>query len=179
MEYSVFSSDKTPYDIFLQHTVPHRRGYFILAPSGTGKTYYIKNIQKDQHWIDGDVLWQSTGAHPDTEWWNQGLDVIKQVDARSDVITAQAKECGLWVMGASNNWLRPDAIVLPDWKTNVRYIKTREENNYDGGLTTAGLAQLKSHRRELRATARAKKVPVFSTVAEAAEYILHLDQKAL
>lgn len=178
MEYLIFSSDKGPYDAFLEKTISHKKGYFILAPSGTGKTYYIKNIQKETHWIDGDALWQSTGAHPDTDWWNQGLDVIKQVDARSDIITAQAKACGLWVMGASNNWLRPDAIVLPDWKTNVQYIKHREKNNYDGGLKSDGLVQLKSHRKELRMIARTKKVPIFSTVQAAAEYILELESKS-
>lgn len=178
MEYLVFSSDKSRYDAFLEKTIPHKKGYFVLAPSGTGKTYFIKNLQKENHWIDGDTLWQSTGAHPDSAWWSQGLDVIKQVDARSDVVTAQAKECGLWVLGASNNWLRPDAIVLPDWKTNVRYIKTREKNNYDGGLKSDGLAQLKSHRKELRMIARTKNVPIFPTVQAATEYILGLEKQS-
>lgn len=83
---SVFQQNKKVYQPFLAETLPHMKGFFILAPSGTGKTYFV-NHQSQKHWIDGDALWNATGAHPNVEWWTMGLEVIEEVDARSDVIT--------------------------------------------------------------------------------------------
>ena len=177
MDYTIFGQEESVYREFLAATIPHKIGYYILAPSGTGKTHFIKH-QLENHWTDGDLLWEATGAHPKTEWWNGGLEMIKEVDARSDVVTAAAKRLGLWVLGASNNWLRPDAVVLPDWKTNVKYIAFREKNNYDGGLKTSQLQQLKNHRAEIRKMAKQKKVPIFLTVQEATEYISKLNKTA-
>lgn len=167
---SFFHKDEKVYKSFLEETIKHSRGFFILAPSGTGKTHFIRN-QKEKHWIDGDTLWNTTRAHPNTAWWTMGLDVIKEVDARSDVITQEAKRLGLWILGASNNWLAPDAVVLPPWETNVRYIKHREENNYDGGLKTDQLAQLEAHREEIKEMAEFKNVPIFESIEDATSYI--------
>lgn len=173
-----FQKNDVVYAKFLDSTAPHSKGFFILAPSGTGKTHYIKR-QDEKHWIDGDTLWTATRAHPDNEWWNESLDIIKEVDARSDVITQEAKRKGLWIMGASNNWLAPDAIVLPPWETNVEYIKRREEGDYDGGLKTSHLAQLEAHRTEIEEMAKSKNVPIFDSIDSAVAYINDLYKKSL
>jgi hypothetical protein len=167
---SVFQKDKAVYDIFLKRTVPHSKGFFILAPSGVGKTYFVTH-QKEYHWIDGDRLWVAARAHPDVAWWTMGLEVIEEVDARSDVITQEAKRLGLWIMGASNNWLLPDAVVLPPWELNVAYIKQREETHYDGGLKSNQLDQLKSHRTSIEQMAKQKNVPMFESIDAATSYL--------
>jgi len=169
-EPSVFHANRGVYEDFVKNSVQHTRGFFILAPSGTGKTYFV-NHQEEKHWIDGDSLWVSTGAHPNTDWWTKGMEVIKEVDARSDVVTQEAKRLGLWILGASNNWLRPDAVVLPPWETNVAYIQKRQETNYDGGLTMNQLGQLEAHRNEILEMSRIKNVPIFQSIDEAALYI--------
>ncbi|MCX6788309.1 MAG: hypothetical protein NTZ36_00300 [Candidatus Jorgensenbacteria bacterium] len=168
-----FQKNEEIYNKFLNESVHHSLGFFILAPSGTGKTHFIVR-QEEKNWIDGDTLWISTKAHPDTDWWTKGPEIIKEVDARSDVITQEAKRLGLWVLGASNNWLRPDAVVLPPWDTNVAYIKHRQENNYDGGLKTDQLAQLEAHRLEIEDMAKQKNVPIFESVEKATSYIEEL-----
>jgi len=147
----------------------HKTGYFILAPSGAGKTYFIDH-QKEKHWVDGDSLWESTNAHPKGEWW---LDVgsIDEIDQRSDVITVQAKKLGFWIIGASNNWMEPDAIVIPPWKIHKQYILSREKDNYDGGATSDRLWQVQGHIKWIKHWA-AKGVPEFKSVEEAAEYLL-------
>ena len=166
----VFQKDEEIYKKFLSETMPHSKGFFILAPSGTGKTYFT-NRQTEKHWIDGDKLWVATNAHPDAAWWTKSFEVIAEVDARSDVITQEAKRLGLWIMGASNNWLKPDAVVLPPLKTNIEYIKKRQEGNYDGGLKTDQLDQLKAHRKEIKKMAKNKKVPIFESIEAATSYI--------
>ena len=123
----------------------HKSGCFILAPSGAGKSHYVRN-QSEPDWIDGDVLWTQAGAHPDRAWWLEGMDVMNEIDSRSDQVTKRAKEEGLWIMGASCNWLPPVAVVLPDWEQHKGFIKHREETSYDGGGTSDRLDQVLGHR---------------------------------
>jgi hypothetical protein len=164
------------YQKFVRESVPHKKGFFIVAPSGAGKTYFVTR-QEEKNWIDGDTLWIAGGAFPGDLWWTGGLEVIKEVEARCDVITSEAKRQGLWVIGASNNWLVPDAVVLPPLAINIAYIKSREENNYDGGLTSKNLKQLKAHRKEIKQLAKKRKVPIFTSVQAATDHIAHLYEK--
>lgn len=154
---------------FTDEYITHKSGFFIMAPSGSGKTYFIDR-QKEKHWVDGDVLWETAKAHPKGEWWTWELPLIDIIDARSDIITQQAKMLGLWVIGASNSWLKPDAIVLPHWSTHKKYILSREKNNYDGGATSDRLPGVLGHRRWIKKWAK-KGVPEFKSVQEAAEYL--------
>ncbi len=165
----MFSDGTKIYKKFAKEYITHKKGLFILAPSGTGKTYYIKNQTKN-HWIDGDALWECTGAHPQGAWWKEGDPVIDIIDQRSDVITTEAKKLGFWIMGASNNWLKPDAIVIPDWKIHKKYIKLREQTNYDGGATSEDHAQVLGHRKFILQWAK-KGVPKFKTIEEAVNYL--------
>lgn len=183
----IFADGTEVYKKFGETYIVHKRGFFILAPSGSGKTYYI-NSQKDKHWIDGDELWMATNAHPDNAWWTAGdaSPLLREVDFRSDLITYQAKKLGFWIMGASNLWLKPDAIVLPDWEQHKKYIASREQNNYDGGATTGKLQQVIEHRERIKKHAESEipefrflngdnlSVPKFNSVAEAAEYLQSL-----
>jgi len=149
-----------------QKYIRHERGLFILAPSGAGKTHFCKN-QAEPHWIDGDELWIGAKAHPPTEWWTESLEVINQVDQRSDAITMEAKKLGFWVMGASNYWLEPNAVVIPDWETHKSFIEFREKNNYDGGAKSDALDQVRSHIEVIRRWHTNKQVPMFKSIPEA------------
>jgi hypothetical protein len=144
----------------------HEKGLFVLAPSGSGKTHLVKN-QKENDWIDGDELWMAAGAQPLDNWWEQGLDTIFKVDQRCDVITSQARDMGFWIIGASNYWLIPDAIVLLDWRINKKYIIEREKNNYDGGAKSSDFGQVKNHRKFLQDFARKNNIPVYKSTEEA------------
>lgn len=165
----MFADGSEIYKKFAKEHVVHKIGFFIMAPSGAGKTYFMDH-QKEKHWIDGDTLWEATNAHPKGEWWTWGLDVITEIDQRSDIITAQAKKLGFWVIGASNNWLKPDAIVLPHWSTHKRYIGAREKGNYDGGATSDRLGQVLGHRKWIKLWVK-QGVPEFGSVAEAANHL--------
>src|SRR3989339_1225632 len=107
----MFADGTEIYKKLAEKYITHKRGFFILAPSGAGKTHFIK-AQKEQHWMDGDELWMETNAHPNNAWWEAGDGLsIREVDFRSDIVTLQAKKLGFWIMGASNLWLKPDAVV--------------------------------------------------------------------
>lgn len=145
----------------------HRKGLFIMTPSGAGKTYFC-NRQATPEWIDGDVLWIESGAQPAIEWWNGGVPIIERVEQRCDVITAQAVDMGLWVMGSVNSWLKPDAIVIPKWETLVEHIHSRQvSGNYDGGLTDSNLEQLKTHLSIINKWHTDYGVPKFESIEEA------------
>jgi hypothetical protein len=164
----MFTDGSAVYVSFAQQYITHKTGFFIVAPSGAGKTYFIEK-QKEKHWMDGDALWEAANAHPAGLWWLEP-EKIDEIDQRSDIITIQAKRLGFWIIGASNNFLKPDAIVLPNWSTHKRYIRNREKENYDGGATSKRLGQVLSHRRWIRRWVK-QGVPCFSSVQEATDFL--------
>jgi hypothetical protein len=160
------------HQVTTEHIV-HKKGFFILGPSGSGKTHFVKN-QEDSHWIDGDKIWAGTNAAPAGEWWLRSGEDIGIIDSRSDVMTAQAKTLGLWIVGASNYWLKPDAIVIPHWSTHKKYIRHREQHGYDGGAKSDAFAQVLWHRRWIMQYTK-QGIPQFRSVQEAAEYLAKLE----
>lgn len=165
----IFTDGTDFFNNLKKNYITHNKGLFILAPSGAGKSYYIESQDKND-WIDGDVIWNGSLAHPDAKWWLEGQHIIDEVDAKSDIITMQAKKMGFWILGASNNWLRPDAIVLPDWETHKSYIISREYNNYDGGAKAKDFDKVLVHRNTILNWEK-KGVPKFDSVADAVNYL--------
>lgn len=166
----MFCNGDAVYKKFMQEFIVHKRGFFIVAPSGSGKTHFV-NSQKVKHWIDGDRIWEATGAHPKHAWWKEPLETILEIDQKSDVITSECKKLGLWIMGASNYWLLPDAIVIPPWSVQKKYIVNREMTNYDGGATSNDFAQVLNHRKVLKKMAKINKIKIFPSIEDAVEYL--------
>ena len=165
----IFTDGTAVYDDLAEVYIRHKTGRFILAPSGSGKTFYVTR-QQQNHWIDGDVLWDVTGADYSDPTWGNDTDDVMEINARSDVITIQAKKQGFWVIGSSNLFLKPDAIVIPEWEKHQSYISSRENNNYDGGATSKNLEDLKLHIKWIHDT-WAGKVSFFDTIEDAVTYI--------
>jgi len=162
----VFQNGQHFYDELAKTYTKHDKGLFILAPSGAGKTHFCK-AQTTPHWIDGDDLWTGAGAHPPVQWWTMGIEAINRIDQRSDVVTMEAMLQGFWIIGASNYWLKPDAIVIPDRDTHISYIKHRQENNYDGGATVDALEQVWGHIEVIERWHTEHDVPQFQSIEEA------------
>ncbi len=172
LEPVIFSSGSRYFDDLQHRYSKHNSGLFILAPSGAGKTFFCTH-QPSNDWIDGDELWISSGAHPDLPWWTGGEEVIHRVDQRSDVVTMEAKLQGFWIMGASNFWLQPDAVVIPDWETHVAYIKNREEHHYDGGAKLDALEQVRSHVAVIEKWHTDYGVPKFKSIQDAVNALVN------
>lgn len=165
----VFTDGSKVYNELKKTYITHNKGYFIYGPSGVGKTYFI-NKQKEKNWIDGDVLWEAAKAFPNDDWWNRSGKEIDAIERRADVITEQAKKLGFWIIGASSVNVIPDAIVIPEFETHLKYIKYRENHNYDGGMKGNNLDKIK-HNREYFSRFAKDGVPIFKSVDEAVDYI--------
>lgn len=168
----VFADGTKFYEALAKEYIVHKQGFFILGPSGVGKSHYYRHQnQGEKHWIDADRVWRWSKAMPKGAWWEKGFQIIYDVESKCDVITQESKKQGFWLIGSSNRWLMPDAIVIPHWKTHVKQIKIRELN-FDGGArsTPEDLAQLKRHRAEISLWAK-KGVPKFGSVAEAVSFL--------
>ena len=168
----IFSDGTDVYKRLAETYQTHAQGFFILAPSGAGKTYFVKH-QEVAHWLDGDDIWMMSKAHPEGEWWLESLETCIAIDSRCDVVTQEAKKLGFWIVGASNSWLKPDAIVIPDRATHIAWIKAREENDYDGGATSDRFHQVESHIAWILKWEE-QGVPKFESVQAAAEYLAKL-----
>ncbi len=147
----------------------HDKGFFILAPSGAGKSYFI-NGQKEKHWMDADELWEGANAHPYGPWWLSPVNILIEIEEKSDIITIQAKKLGFWIIGSMCAWLKPDAVVVPDWNVHKKYIITREQNSYDGGATSDRFDHVLHERKMIRKWTK-KGVPLFKSVGEAVDYL--------
>ena len=165
----VFSDGTDIYNELKKKYITHSKGYFIYGPSGVGKTHFI-NKQKENKWIDGDILWEATNAFPKGEWWNLSIDEMDCIERRADVITEQAKKLGFWIIGASSVNMIPDAIVIPDFDTHLKYIKYRETHNYDGGIKSDELDKI-IRNREYYSRFQKNGVPIFKSVDEAVYYL--------
>ncbi len=171
----VFTDGSSVYNKLKQKYITHKKGLFIYGPSGVGKTYYIKHQQKN-NWIDGDVLWAACNAFPKGDWWNLSGEEIDTIERRADVITEQAKKLGFWIIGASSVNIVPDAIVIPDFDTHFKYIKYREEHNYDGGIKSDDIEKIKRNRKYF-SRFKENGVPIFTSVDEAVLYLQNLQEK--
>lgn len=170
----MFADGTAVYDAFARDYITHSYGLFILAPSGVGKSHYVRGQADDaKHWIDADVLWRKARAMPAGAWWEQ-LELIEGIEQQCDIITAQAKKLGFWMLGSACSQLKPDAVVLPKWDIHVAYIKKRELN-YDGGITSAQLQQLKNHRAEISGWVT-RGVPEFESVDDAITHLTSTNQ---
>lgn len=170
-----FTDGTSIYNELKKEYKTHKKGFFIYAPSGSGKTFFIKN-QKEKDWIDGDVLWNKTHAFPCDDWWNRPGIEIDTIERRADVITEQAKKLGFWILGASCVDIYPDAIVILPLKKHLEYIKYRETHNYDGGLTSESIEKIKNNRKHFKRFSKFG-VPVFKSIEEAVNYLSALEKE--
>ncbi len=165
----IFTDGSKVYNELKKKYITHKKGLFIYGPSGIGKTYYIKH-QKKNDWIDGDVLWEACNALPKGDWWNLSDEEIDTIERRADIITEQAKKLGFWIIGASSVNMIPDAIVIPDFEMHLKYIKHREEHNYDGGIKSNNIQKIKENREYFSRFSK-NGVPIFKSVNEAVLYL--------
>jgi hypothetical protein len=172
----VFADGKKFYDKFSEEFIVHKKGYFILGGSGVGKSYYYRNQKPgEKHWVDADVLWRKARAMPIGAWWEEGVDTMDRIEQQCDIITAQAKMRGLWMLGSSNCWLKPDAVVIPNFNTHVKFLKIRYQN-YDGGAKSDNLAPVIRERKYNMRWIK-QGVPKFGSIDEAIKYIEELYKK--
>jgi hypothetical protein len=162
----IYASGESFFEELGKKYVQHPKGLFIMTPSGAGKTYFCSR-QEEQHWIDGDTVLTGSGAQPKNDWWNQGVPVIERVEQRCDVITQQCVDKGFWIMTSINSWLKPDAIVIPEWDILTAQIENRQENGYDGGLTSDQHEQLKKGIEIIQKWNTEHGVPLHKSIEEA------------
>ncbi len=170
--------------------VYHNVGRSIIMPSGSGKSYWMKNLQDTTYgnwkkipkhsFIDSDPLMIASGAMPPLEGENlSGLnwkEHMKQICERCDMVTVKCKEKGLWLMGAT--WWDPtlvDAFVVLPEELNKKYLKGKgdvgegfNENYYE--------RELKPYiENNIRPLAKDFGVPIFDSIESCAMFIIRSD----
>lgn len=165
----MFAVKKSVLDELSKKYRVHSKGFFILAPSGSGKTYFIEH-QITNDWIDGDYYWSLSGADYSSDDWNYDNSEVAMINKRCDVATTAALKRGFWIIGASNDSLKPDAVVIPDWDTHLSYIAKREDSNYDGGAKKSDIDALNKHVLWIRKKWQGR-VPFFKSIDGAVYYL--------
>lgn len=161
----IFTDGTAFFDELGKQYIQHPKGLFILAPSGVGKTFFVSH-QTEKQWIDGDDLYPKANADFTNDEWVSDRKLVEEINIKSDVITMEACKLGFWIIGSSNSFLKPDAIVIPEWNEHVKFVKNRQQNNYDGGATEADLDALIRHRKVIEQWEQ-KGVPRFLSINDA------------
>lgn len=189
-------------NIYLSELKPvkHNMGRSIIMPSGSGKSYWMKNLQHTSYkgwnaipkksFIDSDPLMISVGAMPPlrdengklkSEDFSGGLtwkNDMEEICTRCDKVIIECKKRGLWVMGAS--WWEAkiiDAFVILPAELNKKYLQGKrdvgegfDENYYEREV-------LQYINNTIKPTARENNIPIFDSIEGCARYIIHIDQK--
>ena len=143
----------------------------MSPPRPRAKTHFCKH-QAQPDWVDGDSIWGESGADPfPFQWWKDGLHTIQRVSQRCDVITADAVDRGFWIIGSTNYWLQPNAIVVPPRDILIRNIEKRgqADHQYDGGLEKDQFHQLERGIAWLRSKWLPLGVPEFESIERATQ----------
>lgn len=180
-------------DQYLKKLKPvyHNVGRSIIMPSGSGKSYWMENLQHKkykgwdgiakQSFIDSDPLMIAVGAMPSLSGkdlsgglsWDSDME---QICKRCDKVMAECKKKGLWIMGAS--WwdakLVDSFVVLPA-ELNKKYLKGKQEKGEGFGDDYYEKEVLPYINQTIIPTAKKKKKPIFNSIEGCAIYIIQVD----
>lgn len=183
---NIYLSDLTP--------VYHKMGRSIIMPSGSGKSYWMKNLQHTiyKNWkaiprhsfIDSDPLMIAVGAMPPLEGddlsggltWDNDMETICK---RCDKVMIECKERGLWIMGAT--WWDPplvDAFVILPAALNQKYLqgKSKIGEGFDDDYYDKKVIP---YICELRGFSKKYSIPIYNSIESCALYIIQSDNNIL
>ena len=157
-----FTDGSDVYNDFNQEYKQHKKGFVILAPSGTGKTTFVNNqIGIKKNWIDSDSLFGSKSLNID--WMNSKNEVEERLSyLRADYMLEQSKLYGYRIIGSLFYKYKADAVVLIPLNEHIEYVKLRKDLNID---------KIKQLRKTIAYHAYYLNIPVFSNINSAIEYL--------
>lgn len=170
--------DKKRLDAYLKKLNPvyHNEGRSIIMPSGSGKSYWMENVQPVKNeFIDSDPLCWAVGAMPALEGpdysglnWDDNFDEICQ---RVDKVVVMCKAMGLWIMGAT--WWLPvniDAIVILPKEKHKEYLAGKKHAFYPGYYEEEVVDIIKLLRKT--ASDREPEIPIFSSIDKCVAWVI-------
>ena len=157
-----FTDGSNVYNDFDNEYNQHKKGFVILAPSGTGKTTFVNNqIGIKKNWIDTDILFGPKSLNID--WMNSKNKVEEKLSyLRADYMLEQSKLYGYRIIGSLFYKYKADAIVLIPLNKHIEYVKLREDLDID---------KVKELRKTMAYHAHDLNIPIFNTIISAIEYL--------
>jgi len=130
--------------------VENRRDMLVLAPSGSGKTFYAKK----GGWFDGDEIVEQTISWPkEDHWWKDGVLDVQHLEwfrkASEYVITVAAKKGSVawwtYVYDDSFPLLKDDEIIIwiPSSDELRRNLSKRDNDSQPSEIDAEGIIALK------------------------------------
>lgn len=180
---------------YAQKHVIHKNGAIIFAGSGAGKSTYCRtydtpNAEGKINFIDEDLVYRETGAHPcipgtsplkPMPWWTWGNEAIGLVEKRCDQVNKALVDKGLWAFTTSftpKAECQPAAIVLLPWEEHKkRIIEKFNSEHFDGGAKPdeSGFKLVLGHRAWTKKVAIENNIPVVDSIDKAVEIVKSLE----
>lgn len=104
----------------------HSKGLMVLAPMGSGKSYWIRKLPDDEKekWLDGDELLEKLKIkNKNYYWYTEGKE-----KERNDILDAFQKYLseGFHILYSGNPEIIPtDVLVIPNRATRENRLKCR------------------------------------------------------
>ena len=127
----------------------------ILAPPGSGKSFFVEHQPSSSFWIDQDVFLSQIG-------WDLGkgcYDQDKLLEA--DQILTKEKKQGRHIIGSIFWDYIPDAVVLLPLEIHQQYVSLRPDLSWN---------QVVNVREFLEAHITQHNIPRFSSIQEAVDF---------
>jgi hypothetical protein len=159
----MFANGNKIYKKFDKDYVKHKKGYVIIAPPGSGKSYFIRNQRKDKKkdFIDGDILLSQLGVNWKISKFPDPDFVLSY--KRADLMLEQSRQYGYRILTSTFFEFNGDALVLPKIKDHKKLVEKRKDLSWK--------YVLQMRKRFEWFAKKYYKTPIFETFDEAIEYL--------
>ena len=160
MKFLKFTDGKDVVDEFNSLYKKHKKGCVLLAPPGSGKSYFV-NKQTDKDWIDSDIIMGKKSLN--VQWNNKSGSIDEKLGyMRADYMLEQCKMYGYKIMGSLFWEYKADAMVILPIKQHRLYIEKRKDLNNNS---------LNKMRQLFKNHAKKNNIPIFNSIEKAIKYL--------
>jgi len=158
--------DYSPLPVIRYDRYPRR---FIVAPSGSGKTFYIKSHvwgPSETRFVDADTIFKFPSKN---RWWEDST-LAREVDTNNSHILREwllQKEDGSIIFYSDELGFKPDAyVIIPE-----KVLHANLSTNRPGQPGLSDFVRLVDSQKRIQLTARTQNIPVFTSFSEAVGHV--------
>lgn len=129
-KYKMIKTHQNASNLNSNHNADQNTGLMVMAPMGTGKSYYINNLvppHKQNAVIDGDVLLEKHNVKNRNYYWYDDTK-HKEREAILKVFEQELSKGKIILYSGNPQYIKTDVLVVPN--KNVRWDRLQSRDDY-------------------------------------------------